>query len=175
MDCGIGLYRHQVGLEFFLLITWSLHVVEAWSSHNVKVKHQILPHSWWLNHLLHCIYFGRMSFNQFSTFSRDGPHDNTIKAQETLQTQQNWILNQMQKMHNSEQMDSSPLIQNLVTPHLSVAISSHIQCSKLEEIFGEKKQSWIQKPWMLSIAFNSLMKMEMDETGQTSTNQEKEH
>jgi len=45
-----------------------------------------------------------------------------------------------------EQMDSSPLIQNLVTPHLRVAISSHIQCSKLEEIFGEKKQSWIRKP-----------------------------
>jgi len=25
-----------------------------------------------------------MSLNQFSTFSRDGPHNNTIKAQETL-------------------------------------------------------------------------------------------
>ncbi len=41
----------------------------------------------------------------------------------------------------SEQMGSSPLIQNLVTPHLSVAISSHTQCSKLEEIFGKNKHS----------------------------------
>jgi hypothetical protein len=37
--------------------------------------------------------------------------------------------------------ENAPLIQNLVTPHLSVAISSHIQCSKLEEVFGKKKHS----------------------------------
>jgi hypothetical protein len=74
-----------------------------------------------------------MSFNQFSTFSRDGPHNNTIKSPgNTLDTT---------KLDTEPNAENAPLIQNLVTPHLSVAISSLIQCSKLEEVFGKKKHS----------------------------------